>query len=208
MTIFSSHRNSCRVSGSDWIWRLFLFFFFFSFAKMKLRFLYTRANPHFQLLRLLSILAYQPSNTHTLWEFFCISWEIRQVFLCSFESCQLVSEFSCHKTKTCCLEMQVGFPDPKPAGVGPLRPPSLSLSPQACLSCAQRARGEAESLSCSPEASCAPSGLNWIWKGHLGKPLVLSLATSDLLEFSHPSRCFGANRGLAERASLSPSGLY
>lgn len=124
MIIFASHGNSCRVSGSGFEYEGFVFFSFS--PKWNSAFFTPGLTPTSNLLRLLALLAYQPSNTHTLWEFFCISWKIRQASLCSFESCQLMSEFSCHKTKMCCLEIQVGFPDPDPARVGPLHPPSLS----------------------------------------------------------------------------------
>lgn len=94
---------------------------------MKLSFLHTVADPNFQLRGITfhsgisSCFKHpQPPNTYTLWN--CVAWagRLKAIFLCSFEECQLISHYSCHKTEICCLKVEVNFPDPRPARAGPL----------------------------------------------------------------------------------------
>ena len=85
MKIFANHRTSCRISGSDFEYEAFFIFSFSHLPEWNSAFSTQYLTPTSNLLRLLSILAYQvvlnhpqSSNTHTLWGSFCISWKIKQ----------------------------------------------------------------------------------------------------------------------------------
>lgn len=199
LKIFTSHGNSCRILGSVFEYEGFLFF---NLCQNE-----TQLSPHSSWPQLptrnsgiSSCFKHpQPPNTHTLWNHVAWAGRLKAIFLCSFEECQVISHCSCHKTETCCLKVELNFPNPRPARAGPLSS-IFTQGESACLlllywGCRCWGR-QSPSLSLLQPAvpHLGRTGLErssqWPTeqRGPLCKPTVLFVATSDIPEFYHYPR--------------------